>query len=372
MNNKINATRFNWIDQIKGLAILSIVLFHFFQNYLDRLPIIIVLDRNFAKIGYAAVDIFFVMAGLNTSYALISKFGKDGIEQMNINWKSWLQKRLSRIYPAYLLAVIITCLLYLLFQYSKIKSPINFVLSVIGIAGIRLQEINPGFWFFTAILEAYLITPLIFGVCRRNPQNILFWGTILGVITKVIALDFKLKGNIFSYLFFLQNNFIGSYINQYCLGLYWGFVFAKHKKFRKVDYVVVTIIFSVGFFVYATFSMTQIDIIYMLGFDMLFTPFMFLMIKEILCYLDKVKPLSSVLSFLSLLGIYSYQIYLIHQPLYFVLLPKIIPALHLNPYFRTIIVFAITAIVLIAYVYLFTRLEKYMMKALASVTKKSS
>ncbi|MFM2063396.1 MAG: hypothetical protein RLZZ507_3066 [Cyanobacteriota bacterium] len=79
-SNTPQKTRFHWIDRTKGLAILGIVLFHFFQNYPERTSIISILDRNSARVGYAAVDIFFLLAGFNTSYALISKSIKDGID----------------------------------------------------------------------------------------------------------------------------------------------------------------------------------------------------------------------------------------------------------------------------------------------------
>ncbi|HAG80759.1 MAG TPA: hypothetical protein DCL61_06215, partial [Cyanobacteria bacterium UBA12227] len=70
--NPTSKKRLHWVDQTKGLAILGIVLFHFFQNYPDRLGLVQILDRNGARLGYAAVDIFFVIAGFNTSYTLAS------------------------------------------------------------------------------------------------------------------------------------------------------------------------------------------------------------------------------------------------------------------------------------------------------------
>ncbi|MHC5730105.1 MAG: acyltransferase family protein, partial [Nostoc sp.] len=160
----------------------------FFQNYPARSQLISILDSNGAKLGYAAVDIFFLMAGFNTSYAL----QKNQITPIKINWKSWLIKRLYRIYPAYILAIILTCLLYV-FANIKINLNLNFLLSFIGIAGIRFQSINPGFWFFTVILEAYLLTPLIFRFCQEQPNKILVLGLIGAIITKLLAFYFLIN-----------------------------------------------------------------------------------------------------------------------------------------------------------------------------------
>ncbi|MEH1902277.1 MAG: acyltransferase [Nostoc sp.] len=369
--SQIRQTRFNWIDQTKGLAILAIVIFHFFQNYPERSQLISVLDSNGAKLGYAAVDIFFLMAGLNTSYALISKLQKNQIVPIKINWRLWLIKRLYRIYPAYILAVILSCLLYL-FTNSKINLNLNFFLSFIGIAGIKFQSINPGFWFFTVILEAYLLTPLIFSFSHNKPNKILFLGITGAIITKLLAFYFFIVDDTNTYLFFLQNNFIGSYLFQFCLGLYWGFMYAEHQTFRKIDFIVTSILFSMGILIFAILTIFKIKYIYMLGIDMLFTPLFFLGIQALLYRLDKIAKIGRILSFLNILGIYSYQIYLIHQPLYFVLLPKLNSMIQINNYLKIGISLMIVSILLAIYVFSFIKIERFVMKMFGKVMSKQN
>ncbi|WP_071191403.1 acyltransferase [Trichormus sp. NMC-1] len=362
-------SRFHWIDRTKGLAILGIILFHFFQNYPERNQLISILDRNFARIGYAAVDIFFLMAGFNTSYALVSRSMKAGSDQIKVRWKSWLGKRLFRLYPSYWLAVILTCLLYYFFGRFQITSTPNFILSVLGLAGVHTQAINPGFWFFTVILEAYLVTPLIFIICKNKRLEILWTGIIAATLTKILAFYFLLENNTASYLFFLQNNFLGSYIFQFFLGLYWGFIYAEHHEFRKIDFQVSSIVFALGLMLYGFLVIKGINIIYMLGFDMLFTPFFFLGIKAILWKLEKIVSLKWILSFLSISGIYSYQIYLIHQPLYFVLLPKLTKSIQINSYLTILFSLFISLTLLTIYIFMFTKLEKILMQKLERVYK---
>ncbi|MEH2000403.1 MAG: acyltransferase [Nostoc sp.] len=369
-HSETRQTRFNWIDQIKGLAILAIVIFHFFQNYPERSQLISTLDSNGAKLGYAAVDIFFLMAGFNTSYALISKFKKNQLP-IKTNWKSWLIKRLYRIYPAYILAAILTCVLYFLGNI-KINLNLNFFLSFIGIAGIKFQSINPGFWFFTVILEAYLLTPLIFLFCKSKPNKILILGLIGAIITKLLGFYFLIRNDTNTYLFFLQNNFIGSYLFQFALGLYWGFIYAEHQIFRKIDFIVASILFSVGFLIYAILTIFKIKYIYMLGIDILFTPLFFLVIQALLSRLDKIAKIGGILSFLSILGIYSYQIYLIHQPLYFVLLPKLNYVIQINNYLKIGVSLMIVSILLAIYVFSFIKIERFVMKMFGTVMNKQN
>ncbi|NEP42260.1 MAG: acyltransferase [Okeania sp. SIO2H7] len=363
--------RFDWIDQTKGLAILGIVLFHFFQNYPKEINLISILDRNGARVGYAAVDIFFVMAGFNVSYVLAYLAEKQNLNRITTNWKSWLLKRLNRIYPAYLLAVVCSLLLLVFFSKYKLELNLDFILTCLGFAGYKFQAINPGFWFFTVILEAYLAIPLIFYLCKSQPGKILILGIIGGVLTKLACVALDNKSALYWYL--LQNDFLGSYFSQLCLGLYWGIIYYHRKSFRKKDFVVATSIFLGGLVLYLCLALMKIDIIYMLGFDILFTPFFFLLCYAIFEFLKKYRRLIGyILGFFSILGIYSYQIYLIHQPLYFVLFKPLTKALDFNPYVKVILVAIATAILLTLYVWGFVRLEKLLRTAVARIANRFS
>ncbi|MGA9382838.1 MAG: acyltransferase family protein, partial [Phormidium sp.] len=185
-------------------------------------------------------------------------------------------------------------------------------------------------------------------------------GIGLGTLNKLLCLVFIPDPEIFMVL--LQNNFLGSYFFQLCLGLYWGFIYANHNSLRKVDFTVATITFALGLGLYTALTIAGVDIIYMLGFDMLFTPFFF-----IICYwlFDKASEqtlLKRGLSLLALMGVYSYQIYLVHQPFYFVLLPYLTKQINLNPSWRILPVMLITMAGLIVYVIAFIYLDNFLSK----------
>ncbi|MBD1907712.1 acyltransferase [Funiculus sociatus GB2-A5] len=369
LDNKQRKERLNWVDQTKGLAILGIVLFHFFQNYPERLNLVSLLDRNGAKVGFAAVDIFFVMAGFNTSYVLAFITKKSNLDWISPNWKSWLHKRMLRLYPTYILAVVVSLVLYALFGKIRLSSGIDTALIFMGIAGYqKFKLVNPGFWFFFVILQAYLLTPLIFYVCKNKPTSILSLGIILGILNKIAC--WAVAPNSQLYGFILQNNFIGSYIAELCLGIYWGFAYVIRGSFRKIDVIVSTGIFIVGLLGYLGLDKAGIDIVHMRGFDMVFTPFLFLVCYLIFDKLTNFNWMNSGLVFLTLMGLYSYQIYLIHQPMYFVLLPFLASHIAFNPYLKILMSMIITALVLIAYVVLFTYVEKLLIKKVGQLASK--
>lgn len=352
----LSKKRLHWVDKTKGLAILGIVLFHFFQNYPQRLDIVSLLDRNGARIGFAAVDIFFVIAGFNTSYifAKLLKLGK--ISFLTIDWKSWLKKRFLRLYPTYWLAIALSLLLFFFFGKIRLNSGVDFLAIILGLPGYeRFKLLNPGFWFFAVILQAYLVIPLIFSFCRQNTKAILGIGIFFGLLTKVACWLIPQQSELFWFL--LQNDFLGSYFFQLCLGLYWGFIYFEHQHFRKIDLWFSSLVFAFGIVLYAALIIQGVDILFMSGFDMLFTPLFFLILHWITEHLtSKIIAIKNI-NLLSLLGVYSYQIYLIHQPLFFVLLTPLVRQIDINPYVKLALCLVITTVVLSTYVILFTKLD---------------
>ncbi len=358
---KAPKNRLSWVDQMKGIAILAIVLFHFFQNYPDQINLVAALNRTGAKLGYAAVDIFFIMAGFNISYVI-------ALRAVNPKWKAWLNKRLSRLYPTYFLAVLCSLLLYIGLMHKNISLDLDFVLSFLGLAGYHFQSINPGFWFFTVILQAYLLTPLLLSICQKKPESLLVLGLIVGAATKIAC--FASKENLPLYLFFLQTNFLGSYIFQFCLGLYWGMIFAKHQRLRKIDWLVSSSLFGIGLAIYVAMSLKGTDIVYMLGFDMLFAPLMFIGLYKILAFGSEVNLFKKLLAPLAIAGIYSYQIYLIHQPLMFSTFPYLIKGIELPVYAQLVVIFLVLMSLLAIYVLGFTNLETFLRNKFETVIAK--
>ncbi|MBD2121768.1 acyltransferase [Trichocoleus sp. FACHB-262] len=357
---KVVRKRLDWIDQTKGIAILAVILFHFFQNYPERFDLVVALDRNGARFGYAAVDIFFVMAGFNTSYALASALKTANLTEISVDWKLWLKKRISRLYPTYFLAVVSSLMLYQWFGHLKINSIQNFILSCIGLAGYEFQSINPGFWFFTVILEAYLSIPLIFYFCRGQTVKILGLGILVAALTK--ALCWVLPQSSPSFWFLLQNNFLGSYFFQLCLGLYWGVVYFEKQSFRRIDWLAAIGTFVIGIVICAGMVLGKANITYMFGFDVLLSPILFLGLYALLQFLSQWRSLQWGMSFLSLLGLYSYQLYLIHQPLFVVALRRLNQLLDLPPYLQLGFSVLVVGLLLTIYGFLFVKTEVFIRK----------
>lgn len=94
MLNQKNISRIPYlpfIDGLRALAVLSVLLFHAFPEYIPG--------------GFIGVDIFFVISGF-----LISSIIFQSLEQYNFSFLEFYSRRIRRIFPA-LIIVLLGCFL---------------------------------------------------------------------------------------------------------------------------------------------------------------------------------------------------------------------------------------------------------------------
>lgn len=180
--------RLDWLDGVKGLAILWIVFFHFFTFYdHGRTPWPLhpgylaayetrcapdggralclggALLSAVAQLGFHAVSVFLVLSGFGLSYSL-ARPGRPGPA-----WSEWYRSRLVRLFPMYWVA-------HLVYLVSPFQARIDaldyrFALSFLGDRVVPIGTIfyyfNPALWYFGLLLELYLVYPLLFVALGR-------------------------------------------------------------------------------------------------------------------------------------------------------------------------------------------------------------
>jgi peptidoglycan/LPS O-acetylase OafA/YrhL len=166
------------LDGLRALAILLVVSFHSwyflqfvmptteaFLAFSDSLPWVL----GFIRRGDLGVDIFFVLSGYLLSWQLFPKRMKTG----QVNLKSFYARRLFRIYPLYVVALMLAAL------DSGITLKMLGNLLAYNIWTDASNIIIPWTWSLSVELEFYAIVPLLILLVRN--------GTTLGLLSTAFA-----------------------------------------------------------------------------------------------------------------------------------------------------------------------------------------
>lgn len=181
--------RIKHIDALRGIAAILVTFFHLSGSS--------GLSMNFAsygKYGYLGVEIFFVISGFILPYSM---------HRMGYNIEDfWLfiLKRILRIYPAYLIAVLIGIVMPLLtgravVSTSAILSHLFFTNSILG-----LDWISPVFWTLAIEFQFYILIGLLFKYVSQSNNRSL----ILIVTVAILSLFLKNVSFIFHWFPFFS------------------------------------------------------------------------------------------------------------------------------------------------------------------------
>ena len=171
------AARFPGLDGLRALAILLVILFHgfFFTQYAfqehhqfpefaDQVPRLL----TWVWQGDKGVDVFFVLSGFPMGWMLCGEHART----RQLSWRRFYLRRWGRIYPAYILAL----LLYLpsgrnIEYFWANLIPVNNLIS--------LEKIYiPWSWSLTIELQFYLLCPLLVWAMVRSRFG---WLGVLGL-----------------------------------------------------------------------------------------------------------------------------------------------------------------------------------------------
>jgi peptidoglycan/LPS O-acetylase OafA/YrhL len=202
------------LDGIRGIAILSVLLFHIYPQYFHY--------------GYLGVDLFFVLSGYLITNIIYRKLEND-----TFSFKEFYRNRIRRIFPAVIIVLLFTLLIGWLFLFPSelenlgkhIKSSAFFY------QNFRLID-EVGYWDKAAQLK-----PLLhFWSLSVEEQFYVFWPLVIFTI-------YKLRFNlIYALVFLLIISFSIKYIIDidtfyHSLARFWelilgGLLFAIGSKYK--------------------------------------------------------------------------------------------------------------------------------------------
>src|SRR5881296_1578267 len=193
--------RLLWVDISKGLAILVVAYFHFFRTYFQygvllppdwsnlaasALTILRLVWFKVSGLGFHAVGVFISLSGWTLMQSTMRR-----AESGSVAWPAWYGARFLRLYPMYWVAHLV----YLVSPFVARLEPVDsrIVLSLLGLRFIDItmnfMYLNAAWWYFSMLIQFYLIFPLLFWAARRfGPFTFLLVGCAAGFFARYILL----------------------------------------------------------------------------------------------------------------------------------------------------------------------------------------
>src|SRR5437868_5306976 len=138
-------------------------------------------------IGFHAVGVFIILSG----WALMESTARRA-ESASLKWGNWYRARFLRLYPMYWVAHLV----YLVSPFVARLEPVDsrIILSLLGLRFIDISMnfmyLNAAWWYFSMVIQFYLIFPLLFWAARKFGTWIfLLIACALGFFVRYLMLD---------------------------------------------------------------------------------------------------------------------------------------------------------------------------------------
>jgi peptidoglycan/LPS O-acetylase OafA/YrhL len=328
--------RLEWLDGMKGISIVWIVFFHAF-NFLGgrdgRFPS--PLSEGYVakfwaecapasamgelrcgleafaaavpQLGFHAVAVFIVLSGFGLTYSLAKTGGPAN------GWIGWYRSRLLRLFPMYWLAHLVYLAVPFQARYEPIdyRFPLSFLGDRVWPVDMIFYYFNPALWYFGLLLQLYLVFPILFWLLQKaGVGGFLVFSAIATFVCRYLLLCvWPVDGNYVQGAFFLCR------LWEFALGMAVGLVYRRDGErverwlFSSAALVGGVALYTLGLYSYEElWSYSFTDGLIGTGLSI------------ILAHVARTSELLPRLgSLLATVGVYSYGLYLLHQPfvLYF-------------------------------------------------------
>lgn len=304
------------LDYGRGIAIAAVFVFHclgalfgrdhlawkgLFRDFSTSRSFLALLPATF---GWAGVAVFFVISGFCIHLSFLRGQPND--------WRGFYVRRFFRIYPPYLIALIVFAFfwpwsrfsIHSLYGWAQF---ISHALLIHNFDNRSFYEINPSFWSIAVEAQLYLLYPALIAVVRKIGWHRALW--ILGsleVLMRCAAGVFTvITGKEEAPHWFTGLPFCYWYSWAIGAALADAFVEGRPLPFRSLSGTGLLLVAIATYFVKPLY-----------GFSFLF--FALFLVAAIAKQLECSRAFSLprlALNQLRLLGVYSYSFYLLHQPI---------------------------------------------------------
>jgi peptidoglycan/LPS O-acetylase OafA/YrhL len=175
--------RVRYVDGLRAVAVLSVVLFHA-TKYLPAFALhsgpatfgLLGVLKRVLSLGFHGVDLFFVISGYCLAYPTLSRFRNRG--RMDFSIPHYLTRRIVRILPPYEIALACFVLMLALFAWRGWHAPAD-MLAPLDIGNVvrdallldrDTSHVNQSFWSLAIELRWYFVFPVALIAWIRWPR----------------------------------------------------------------------------------------------------------------------------------------------------------------------------------------------------------
>ncbi|MFO1497508.1 MAG: acyltransferase [Verrucomicrobiota bacterium] len=300
-SNRAAGRHLDFLDQIRGVAILWVFIFHAYIVSFGEFPHLNRWERAVtlpAALGWLGVSVFFVVSGfcIHTSYA------------RQPDWAAFFKRRFFRIYPPYLVALL---LFALIFPTTRLKGLTVFNAAQIGshsffvhnLSERSLFGINPSFWSMAVEVQLYAVYPLLLMLVAR-------WGwkisLLIALVVEVTLVQAKGHWGLPAWLAYSPF----AYWCSWSVGAAIGDAYLRKKTIwlPRGSLSILAALLALGFFVQPVGA---------LGFLCVALATAVVIIRKLQAPPATTANRNHFSTELSRAGLWSYSLYLLHQPLVF-------------------------------------------------------
>jgi peptidoglycan/LPS O-acetylase OafA/YrhL len=310
--------RLLWIDIAKGLAILFVAYFHFFRTYFQYavlppadwsnlaacvLTILRLVWFKVSGLGFHAVGVILSGWTLMQSTMRRSESGPAAA-----GWGGWYRARFLRLYPMYWVAHLV----YLVSPFVARLEPVDdrIILSLLGLRFIDIQMnfmyLNAAWWYFSMLIQFYLIFPLLFLMARRfGPWWFLLIACAAGFFARYMLLVVWQQNGLW-----ILGGFAICRLPEFALGM--SLALWHTRSTARVEWLLLR---GGGLFLGLILYPAALQL-----YDGLYE-YIFVDFATGACCMLEIVGIAGIISvfkepakLFGLVGLYSYGLYLIHQP----------------------------------------------------------
>lgn len=228
-------TRFLNFDGLRGLAILSVVLCHYFYTYFHDTNNVLFMDKFFSfafKYGFLGVQLFFIISGFVISFTLYRYK----------NLYSFALARFSRLYPIYWCSML---LIFILAFLGGKNYDLNLYVKSLTMAPMLLgrEHLIGPYWTLEFELVFYVIAAFIFYIGAFSRHFMFITWLLLFVCWKNFQdIHFFSSHNLIKY----ECTLLFSYAPLFIFGIYlYKLVNDGYKKMHLLMLLISTIAYLV-------------------------------------------------------------------------------------------------------------------------------